>query len=126
MEPRLQIFLIVISLVFMIYIFALVRREELELKYTLAWCFLGLILVIIAIKPVLVLLLTRALGMELPANTVFLMGIFCIMVILLTLTVAVSRTSVRTKRLIQELALLKGEISTMEKRLKEKMGVDEQ
>ena len=125
MAPRLQVFLIVISLSFMIYIFALVRREELELKYTLAWCFLGVTLVIIAIKPSLVLLLTKVLGMQLPVNTVFLTGIFCIMVIVLTLTVAISRTSVRTKRLIQELALVKGELSRMENRLREKSEVDE-
>jgi len=125
MALRLQVFLIVISLSFMIYIFALVRREELELKYTLAWCFLGVTLVIIAIKPSLVLLLTKVLGMQLPVNTVFLTGIFCIMVIVLTLTVAISRTSVRTKRLIQELALVKGELSRMENRLREKSEVDE-
>ena len=116
MAPKLQIFLIVISISFMVYIFALVRREELELKYTLAWCLLGVTLVIIAIKPDLVLLLTKALGMQLPVNTVFLTGIFCIMVIILTLTVAISRTSVRTKRLIQELALLKGGLSRIESR----------
>lgn len=125
MEPRFQVFLIAISLSFMLYIFALVRREELELKYTLAWCFLGFTLVIISIKPDLVLMLSKALGMELPVNTVFLLGIFCIMVILLTLTVAISRASVRSKRLIQELALLKGEISALEGRLQEKLGVDE-
>ena len=113
METRLQLFLIILSLGFVLYIFALVRREELELKYTLAWCLMGFILVLIAIEPRIVLLVADVLGVGLPVNAVFLLGIFCILIILLTLTVAISRTSVRTKRLTQELALLKGELSKM-------------
>lgn len=110
-ETRLQLFLMVISLTFLIYIFSLVRKEKLELKYTLAWCLMGLVLVMIAVQPQIVEIIAELLGVGLPVNAVFLLGIFCILVILLTLTVAISRTSIRTKRLIQELAILKFEIN---------------
>lgn len=110
-QTRLQLFLIVISLVFLIYIFSLVRKEKLELKYTLAWCLMGFVLVIIAVQPQIVEIIAEILGIGLPVNVVFLLGIFCILIILLTLTVAISRTSIRTKRLIQELAILKFEIN---------------
>lgn len=110
-ETRLQLFLIIISLAFLVYIFSLVRKEKLELKYTLAWCLLGFVLVIIAVQPQIVEIIAEILGIGLPVNVVFLLGIFCILIILLTLTVAISRTSIRTKRLIQELAILKFEIN---------------
>ncbi len=110
MEPRLQVFLIILSLSFAVYIMALVRREALELKYTLAWCLMSLILVIIALKPIVVIVIANALGVGLPVNAVFLLGIFCILIINLTLTVAVSRASVRTKRLAQEIAIIKLEL----------------
>ncbi|MCK9313715.1 MAG: DUF2304 domain-containing protein [Methanocorpusculum sp.] len=110
-QIRLQLFLIVISLTFLIYIFSLVRKEKLELKYTLAWCLMGFVLVLIAVQPQIVEIIAELLGIGLPVNAVFLLGIFCILIILLTLTVAISRTSIRTKRLIQELAILKFEIN---------------
>ncbi len=113
METRLQVFLIIASLIFAGYIFFLVRKQDLELKYTLAWCLMGAVLVLIALKPVIVMKLSDILGIGLPVNAVFLMGIFCILVILLTLTVAISRASVRTKRLAQEIAILKLEIEQM-------------
>ena len=62
MEPRLQLFLIVLSLGFMIYIFSLVRREELDLKYTMAWCLMGFVLVLIAIQPRIVVLIAEVKG----------------------------------------------------------------
>jgi len=95
----------------LIYIFSLVRKEKLELKYTLAWCLMGFVLVLIAVQPQIVEIIAELLGIGLPVNAVFLLGIFCILIILLTLTVAISRTSIRTKRLIQELAILKFEIN---------------
>ncbi len=110
-QIRLQLFLIVISLTFLIYIFSLVRKEKLELKYTLAWCLMGFVLVLIAVQPQIVEIIAELLGIGLPVNAIFLLGIFCILIILLTLTVAISRTSIRTKRLIQELAILKFEIN---------------
>ena len=61
MEPKLQLFLIILSLVFMVYIFALVRKENLELKYTLSWCFMGLVLFIIALQPRLVMIIANLL-----------------------------------------------------------------
>jgi len=94
----------------LIYIFSLVRKEKLELKYTLAWCLMGLVLVMIAVQPQIVEIIAELLGVGLPVNAVFLLGIFCILVILLTLTVAISRTSIRTKRLIQEMAIMKYEM----------------
>ena len=109
-ETRLQFFLIILSLAFLIYFFALVRKGELELKYTLAWCLLGFVLVIIALQPQIVEIVADFLGIGLPVNAVFLLGIFCILVILLTLTIAISRTSIRTKRLIQEMAIMKYEM----------------
>lgn len=111
MELRLQVCLIIISMAFAGYIFSLVRKGALELKYTLAWCLMGLILVVISIEPDLVVILSKILGIGLPVNAVFLLGIFCILIIILTITVAVSRASVRTKRLAQEIALVKLELA---------------
>jgi hypothetical protein len=113
-ETRLQFFLIILSLAFLIYFFALVRKGELELKYTLAWCLLGFVLVIIALQPQIVEIVADFLGIGLPVNAVFLLGIFCILVILLTLTIAISRTSIRTKRLIQEMAIIRFEFNERE------------
>lgn len=113
MEPKLQIFLMIVSIVFTSYIFFLVKKETLEIKYTLAWCFTGILLVLMALKPSLIYAITELLGIVLPVNAVFLLGILCILVILFTLTVAISRTSVRTKRLAQEIAIMNLELEKL-------------
>lgn len=115
MELKLQILLIVASIAFTGFIFYLVRREDLDLKYSLTWCFMGLVLVIIALQPRIVSEGAKILGIGLPVNAVFLISIFCILNILLSVTVAVSRASHRTKRLTQEIAILKYELSKLQK-----------
>ncbi|KJS15165.1 MAG: hypothetical protein VR69_14835 [Peptococcaceae bacterium BRH_c4b] len=111
MEPRLQLFLIIISFVFAGFIFSLVKKETLELRYTLIWIVTGIILVLIALQPQIVTIVANILGVGLPVNALFLVGILFALIILFTMTIALSKASVRIKRLAQELAILKLDLS---------------
>jgi len=114
-EPKLQLFLIVISFLFASFIFVLVKKETLELKYTLVWIFTGIILIIISLQPKIVTFASIALGIGLPVNALFLFGILFTLIILLTVTIAISRALAKIRRLTQEVAILKFELSQYKK-----------
>lgn len=110
MELKLQLLLLVISLLFAGIILFLVRKETLELKYSLAWLVTGLGLVVIAIQPGIIYAIASLMSIALPVNALFLIAIFFVLFILLTLTIAVSRAAGKIRRLAQEISILKLEL----------------
>lgn len=113
MNTRLQIIMIVASLIFLFYIVMMLRNRKIELKYTLAWLFAGLCLFVVAIFPGLLRLLSNLLNIVEPVNTLFLFIIFFLLLILFTLTIAISRNANRVKTLTQEIGMLKMELEKL-------------
>jgi len=112
-NSRLQIIMIVASLIFLFYIVMMLRNRKIELKYTLAWLFAGLCLIIVAVFPGLLRLLSNLLNIVEPVNTLFLFIIFFLLLILFTLTIAISRNAIRVKTLTQEIGMLKMELDRL-------------
>jgi hypothetical protein len=106
-ELKLQIILIIISIIMTSYIIYLIRKEVLELKYSLFWIIIGIILLVISIFPGIIEFIARIMGIGLPVNALFLIGILFIIVILITQTVAISKAHVKITRLTQEIGILK-------------------
>lgn len=104
-----QIFVAVLSLAFIIFIVVLVSRSRLMLKYSLLWLALSTIVLICAIFPQPLFALSTLLGFQTSSNFIFLMGIFFLLAIMLSLSVIVSKQAARIKTLVQEVALLKNE-----------------
>jgi len=105
--------MIVASLIFLFYIVMMLRNRKIELKYTLAWLFAGLCLIIVAVFPGLLRLLSNLLNIVEPVNTLFLFIIFFLLLILFTLTIAISRNAIRVKTLTQEIGMLKMELDRL-------------
>ena len=86
----------------------------LELKYTLVWLFAGLVMGIMVFFPDLLMDFVHLLGVQSNMNGLFILAIaFCIMV-LMTLTSIVSRTSMKLRAMIQEIAMLEKRIRELE------------
>jgi hypothetical protein len=113
MNSRLQVIMITASLAFLIYIIFMVRKRRVELKYTLAWLFAGFFLLTSAVFPGLLGLISGLLNIVEPVNTLFLLVIFFLMLILFTLTIALSRSSSRVKTLTQEIGIIKLELEKL-------------
>lgn len=113
MNTRLQIIMIAASLIFLFYIILMLRNRKIELKYTLAWLFAGLCLIIVAVFPGLLRILSNLLNIVEPVNTLFLFIIFFLLLILFTLTIAISRNANRVKTLTQEIGMLKMELDSL-------------
>ncbi len=108
---KLQIFLIVMSCIITGYVFYLVRNEVIELKYSIIWVICGLLSILISVFPQIIVFCARLLGIGLPFNFIYLFIFLFIVITLLNLTVAVSKTAVRTSKLAQEIGMLKADLS---------------
>jgi hypothetical protein len=113
MNVKLQLFLVVTSVAFTGIIFVMLRKELLELKYTLVWIFAGISMIIISLFPKIIFGIAQLVGIIQPVNVLFLMGIFFSLLIIFSLTIALSRQSERTKKLAQEIALLEKEFRNL-------------
>lgn len=106
MNIRIQILIVVITLLAMFYVINKIRNKGIELKYSLVWLALGTGIIIFTCFPKLTTWLAHVLGISQPMNMLFFAG-FCFMLpIILSLSVSVSRLSNKVKRLTQEMALL--------------------
>lgn len=113
MNTILQIIMIVSSLLFLCYIIIMLRNKKIELKYTLIWLFAGISFLAIAVFPGLLRYLSALLHIVEPVNTLFLFIIFFALLIIFTLTIALSRNANRVKTLTQEIGILKMELEKL-------------
>lgn len=120
MTPALQILLLVLVIASEGAIIILLKKETLALKYALIWLFLGLVLLIMVLFPDLFISLSGFLGFEVTSNFVFLVeGVF-VLVILVSLTVIVSKHSAKIMRLVQVIGILDKRVRDLEEIIKEK------
>lgn len=109
MNIRIQIVVAVIIILALITIINMVRQRKLELRYALAWLGVGIGTLILDCFPGLINRMAKMLGIYSPPNMLFFCGFIFALVIIFMLTVAVSRMSIRIKKLAQEIALLEEE-----------------
>lgn len=119
MNSRLQIIMIFASVLFLSYIILMLRNKKIELKYSLAWLLAGICLLAAALFPDLLKLLSNLLNIIEPVNTLFLSIIFFMLLIVFTLTIALSRNANRVKTLSQEIGIIKMELERLKKNQKE-------
>lgn len=115
MSLKLTITLIVGVLFFLMIIIALIKRERLNLKYTLLWLFTGLVMLLIAVVPRIAGFVAEMMGVETPSNAVFMIGGLFILFIILSLTSIVSTQMLRIRRLTQTQAILEKRVRELEK-----------
>jgi hypothetical protein len=110
MNSQSRILAVAISLCLLFFIFELVRRKKLKEKYALLWLFSGGIILIIATFNNILQRITNLLGIILPINTVFFLGILFIILINIHFSLVISNLSEQNKKIAQKLSLLESEI----------------
>lgn len=110
----LQVTLSIAVICYFIIILYYLKRKMLELKYTLIWLVVGVIMGIMIYFPELLVRFVRILGIESNMNGLYILCIAFIMMILMTLTSIVSRQQMKIRILIQELSMLDKRIRELE------------
>ena len=109
-ETRAQIIALIATIAFFLLILELVRRRRLVERYALLWMFAAVVLLVLAIWTDGLDVIADAIGIQEPANAIFILAFGMAFLLLLNLSVATSRLSEETKILAQEAARLEQEL----------------
>lgn len=122
MNVRLQLIVGIIVVIAIIYVINKVRTGKVDLRYVLIWLLLGMIFLAFDFIPQLQLAVSNILGIASPQNMLIFMSIGFILIILFNMTVIVSKQTKRIERLIQENAILEGELYNTKLKNVERLG----
>ena len=118
MTPRLQLYMILGAVILLAVIFCLLKRGLMSVKYSLLWLLLAVCLVIAAAVPYTVFVLRDLLDVQMPVNLIFLLMFCFVLVVLLSLSVAITQLAEKCKRLTQANAILEKRVRDLEDAVK--------
>ena len=114
MESIHSVALLALSVLLLLLVLELVRRGLLKERYALLWLGTSLFGLIIGIFPDTIVLLSRVLHFQY-LTVLFVLSFIFTMGLILTFSVVISRLSERNRILTQEVAILAGKITELEK-----------
>ena len=91
MDRGLQIILILATFLFCIFILTVTQKKKLSYRYTLLWLCFGVITLLCAIFPNIVIGISKLLHIAEPTNALFLIYLFLIIVIIFYISLAFSK-----------------------------------
>jgi hypothetical protein len=101
---------LVASLLLAAFVAELLRRGILRERFAALWVAVSALLVVVALAPDLLRWAADTLGFELPANLLFFAAILFLLLVVVQLSYEVSKLEARTRRLAEDLALLRAEV----------------
>lgn len=107
---------IAFSLLFLIMILALVRKNKLLEKYSLLWILFGIMLLVMSATPLFIEKIAAMLDIKYAPSVLFLFGLVYLILYNLHITTIVSKQSEKITRLNQEVGILKEQIKSEEKK----------
>lgn len=107
MSVRIQIFIIVVCVIFFLYVANLLRKKKIDFKYALGWLALGLIILFLAAFPNVLAWISTQIGIASPVNMLFFFGLCLSLCMIFSQSVSLSHANDSIKKLTQELAILK-------------------
>lgn len=114
MDIKLQLIMLASSILFLAYVVTMVRNKKIALKYTLTWLLTAFSFIVLSLFPSLLHSISRVLNIREPVNALFLIIIFFMLLIIFTLTIAMSRSTERVKNLTQEIGIIKLQLTNKE------------
>ncbi|MCR5628393.1 DUF2304 domain-containing protein [Eubacterium sp.] len=117
MNEYLRISLLIAILLYYVFIFHLLKKDSLNLKYTLLWLLTGLVLLITVLFPVVLRYPLKKMGVVEWTNGIFALVLFFLILICITITSIVSKLNDRNRKLTQKCALYEKRIRELEKKV---------
>ena len=100
-------FAIVFSIVFIIIIIKLVRKDALDEKYSILWLFTGCIILLVSIFPGIIAKVSEYFNVFYPPALLFLFAIIVLGTCLIHVSAVITKQNKTIIRLNQEIAILK-------------------
>lgn len=105
MSIQLRVLLLFGAVLTLVFFLRKIRKNRLEIDYSIFWVLFSGFLVLMSILPEAVTWAAGLLGFESPANMVFLMIVFLLIIRLFSMTVKISQMEQKLKKLVQHIAI---------------------
>ncbi len=109
MSLVLRILLIIASVLVLAFVLKKIRKTQLYIDDAIYWIVFSFLLVVISIFPQVAVWASELLGIESPANFVFLFVLFIVLIKLFQISIELSVQKHRLNRLVQKLAIMDAE-----------------
>ena len=107
MTTRAHVFVIIVSVLAVVFVLFLVRRHSIKSKYSLLWIAISLVLLVVATFPSLYDRISDGLGILYPPATILFISVAILFVVVVHFSWELSRLEERSRILAEELALLR-------------------
>ena len=104
---------IALALLVLILIISLLLRRQLREKYATLWLLIGIVILVLAIFPGLLLGLSRALGVAVPSNLIFALALVLLIGVALHLSWELSQAEDEVRRVAEDVAILRAEVEEL-------------
>lgn len=104
---QIRLLLVVGSIAAFAFVMRYIRRSRVKIEHTLFWIFMCILMLVMSIFPQVPFWLAGMLGIESPANFVFLFLIALLLINQFFMTMRLSHLEIRVQELIQAVALEK-------------------
>jgi hypothetical protein len=112
-SAQLQIILLIVSIIVLLVIINMIRRYNLELRYSLLWLFFCIANIFLAAFSNIGQTTAKLLSIKEPVNAIFLLSFGFQFFLIFSLTLTISRLSNKFTQLVQEVGLLKKEVEKL-------------
>lgn len=116
---QIQLLSLLVLLAFSGWVLWLIRTQRLHLRESLIWLLTTVAAIAVTAYPELLVRLSHLLGVQVPANALFGAGLLYLALNVLAVTIGVSQTTSSVRRLAQECALLRAELTELRARVEE-------
>jgi hypothetical protein len=110
-----RIGVIAIAVLVVVVVVELVRRRRMMERYALLWLAAAATLFVLAVWRGLLTTLSADVGIHTPANALFAVGFGFVVVVLLSVSLVISRLSEQNRQLAQHVALLSDRLTQLER-----------
>lgn len=109
---RQKIFVILVAVTMLVVILDLVRRRKLKEEYSWMWLLTGVLVLLLATWYKLLVVITNSLGIILPVNTLFFLGLMFVILLSLHYSIRISTMSNQIKELCQKIAIMESALDS--------------
>ncbi len=105
MSMKLRVIMALILLLGLMYLVRLIKKRKIDLKYSIVWLLLPIVILVIILIPGLLEWVAAAMGIYDVMNMVFFLGFVFVIAVIFSLTVAISKLADSMRQLTQKVAL---------------------
>lgn len=113
--PGIEFFMILLSLLFLIFIIKLIRSSTFTLENSLLWLGIGIVMLLFSVFPGIPEYFSNLFGFETMSNFLLVMAVLFSLIQLIIFTKHITKQTNDIKSLIQEISILKEKIERIGK-----------